>query len=140
MRLTRSQIEALLPHGAPFLFLDTAEVAEPGVAASGTYTVPEEGFWQAAHFPERPILPGVLLTEALAQLCAVAKLSGGEVKGQVALIGVEKMRFVKPVEPGDTLDLRARLTKERRGLCWFEVSGAVAGAIVGRGTLMASAI
>ena len=115
MELDANQIQEMIPHRPPFLLVDKITDFEPGVWAKGIKCVTmDEPFFQG-HFPGRPVMPGVLILEALAQTGAVAALSLPENKGKVALFGgVKNCRFKRQVVPGDVLELSCELV-ERRG-------------------------
>ena len=102
----------ILPHRAPFLLVDRIEELEPGKKAVGIKAVTyNEPFFQG-HFPQEPVMPGVLICEALAQVGAVALLSCEEYKGKIALFGgIQKARFRQKVVPGDVLTLKTELVK-----------------------------
>lgn len=123
---------ATLPHRQPFLLVDRVEELEPGQRAVATKAVTfNEGYFEG-HFPGRPIMPGVLQVEALAQTAGVAMLaegSGIEAGGQFFFGGVDKCRFKKPVLPGDCLRLEATLEKasQRWGFAKFSVSASARG-------------
>ena len=112
--LTREQIKEIIPHRDPFLFLDEIVELEPGQRAVAIKEVrPEEPHFQG-HFPGQPIMPGVLIVEALAQAGAVAALSLPENQGKLVLFaGIDGVRFKRPVTPGDTLRLEVEMTKMR---------------------------
>ncbi|CAN5137040.1 3-hydroxyacyl-ACP dehydratase FabZ [soil metagenome] len=98
--------ESLLPHRAPFLFVDEITSLDPGVSASGRWHLTGEEAFFAGHFPGRPTLPGVLMLEAIAQLGAVALLADARFAGKLPLFGgVDRARFRRQVSPGDILDL-----------------------------------
>jgi len=108
------QIMEILPHRPPFLLIDRVEdvVAGESAIAYKNVTMNEPHF--VGHFPGEPVMPGVLIIEALAQTGAVAILSMEEFKGKIAYFaGVDKLRFRKKVTPGDTLKLEVRIIKRK---------------------------
>jgi len=112
--LDRDAIKAIIPHREPFLLVDRIDSFEPGVSAAGELDVTEDMFWVPGHFPGYPVMPGVLIVEACAQVGAVALLSLPENVGRIALFaGVDKVRFKRQVRPGDTLRLSCEITKRR---------------------------
>ncbi|MEE1032865.1 MAG: 3-hydroxyacyl-ACP dehydratase FabZ [Ruminococcus sp.] len=110
--LNTKQIMEILPHRAPFLLVDRIDELEPGKRAVGVKAVTyNEPFFQG-HFPQEPVMPGVLICEALAQVGAVALLSEEQYKGKIALFGgINKARFRQKVVPGDVLRLETELIK-----------------------------
>jgi len=108
------QIKELLPHRYPFLLVDRVTYVEPGVKAIGFKNLTaNEPFFQG-HFPEKPIMPGVLMIEALAQLGCLAILSKPEYKGILGVLtGVDAFKFRTMVVPGDKLELEVELLKMR---------------------------
>ncbi len=100
----------VLPHRAPFLFVDEITSVVPGVSASGTWHLTGDEWFFSGHFPERPTLPGVLMCEAIAQMGAIAVLVGGQHAGKSPLFGgLDGARFRRQVQPGDTLELVVQL-------------------------------
>lgn len=112
--LTSSQIQEILPHRYPFLLVDVVDEVEPGVRAAGRKNVSvNEPFFQG-HFPGYPVMPGVLIVEALAQVGAVAILSLEENRDKLALFaGIDGFRFKRQVVPGDVLHLEVEVAKTR---------------------------
>ncbi|MCR4902342.1 MAG: 3-hydroxyacyl-ACP dehydratase FabZ [Butyrivibrio sp.] len=111
--LSATEIAQILPHRYPFALVDRIEDYEPGKWAIGRKCVSMNENFFCGHFPGFPVMPGVLILEALAQTGAVAALSLPENKGKIALFaGVDKCRFKKQVVPGDVLELRCELIKQ----------------------------
>lgn len=112
--LTTKEIKETIPHRYPFLLLDRVEEIVEGVSAKGYKNVSiNEPFFQG-HYPDYPVMPGVLILEAMAQLGGVAMLQKDEYKGKIPLFaGVDKVRWKKQVIPGDRLDLYIEIVKIR---------------------------
>ena len=110
-----NDIMAVLPHRPPFLLIDRIEELEPGqkIVALKNVTMNEPFF--TGHFPGHPVMPGVLIIEAMAQAGAYAVLSQEEFKGKIAFLGgVDKAKFRRQVVPGDTLRLEVEIIKLKR--------------------------
>ena len=104
----------ILPHRHPFLLIDTIEELEPGVRAVGRKNVTFNEPYFAGHFPGNPVMPGVLIMEALAQTGAVAILSLPEHRGKTAYFaGIDKAKFKQMVRPGDTLELETTIIRNK---------------------------
>ena len=112
--LNTKQIMEIIPHRQPFLLLDTIEELEPGVRAVGKKCVSYNEPYFAGHFPKEPVMPGVLIIEAMAQAGAVAILSEPENKGKTAYFaGISQARFKQKVIPGDVLTLELEIIKPK---------------------------
>ncbi|MDD3414671.1 MAG: 3-hydroxyacyl-ACP dehydratase FabZ [Lachnospiraceae bacterium] len=112
--LSTKQIMEILPHRQPFMLVDTIEELEPGVRALGKKCVSYNEPFFAGHFPQEPVMPGVLILEALAQTGAVAILSMEENKGKIGyLAGVQSAKFKQKVFPGDVLYLETTIIKKK---------------------------
>lgn len=132
----REQIEAILPHREPFLLLDEVLELEPGSHVVARKMVREDEWYLAGHFPGRPVMPGVLIVEAMAQAGAVAVLSEEENRGRLALFaGIDDVRFKRIVEPGDELELRCDLERVRGPIGKGKATAHVGGQLAARGTL-----
>lgn len=112
--LDNGQIEAILPQRYPFLMIDRVTDHEPGSWAMGHKCVSANESFFAGHFPQRKLMPGTLIIEALAQMGAIAILTAPEDKGKLALFsGIRQARFLKSVVPGDVLELACRITRRK---------------------------
>ena len=134
--LGRAEIEAILPHREPFLLIDEVVELELGVSAVARKTVRADEWYLAGHFPGRPIMPGVLIVEAMAQTGAVAVLSEEENRGRLALFaGIDDVRFKRLVQPGDELELTCVLERIRGPIGKGRATAHVDGELAARGTL-----
>ncbi len=131
MRLGIKEIEEIIPHRHPFLLIDYIEDYEPGVSAVGYKCVRfREEFFQG-HFPEEPVMPGVLTIEALAQVGAVAILSLPENQGKIAYFGgINKCKFKGKVLPGDKLRLETKIIGQKGPVGVGEAVASVDGKVV----------
>ena len=134
--LSRADIEAILPHREPFLLLDEVLELEPGSRVVARKDVRPGEWYLAGHFPGNPIMPGVLMVEALAQTGAVAVLSQEENRGKLALFaGIDDVRFKRIVRPGDELRLECDLEAVRGPVGRGRARATVDGELAVRGTL-----
>lgn len=112
--LNKEEIKKIIPQREPFLMIDEVEEFIPGESCIAYKNVSEKEYYFKGHFPGNPIMPGVLIIEALAQTGAVAILSMEENKGKNALFGgVDKLRFKIQVKPGDRLKLEVKIIKRK---------------------------
>lgn len=132
-----NEIKKIIPHRYPFLLIDAVNELEPGKRAVGIKNVTvNEPFFQG-HFPDRPIMPGVLIVEALAQVGAVAVLSMPENDGKLALFtGIDNFRFRRQVVPGDTLRLEIEMIKMKGPVGRARAVATVDGCIAAEGTII----
>ena len=114
MTLDSNQIQQVLPHRFPFQLVDRITACQPGQWAEGRKCVSVNEPFFCGHFPQKHVMPGVLILEALAQVGAVAVLSMEENRGKIVLFGgVRRARFKRQVTPGDVLELRCELTARK---------------------------
>src|SRR5436189_4952530 len=134
--LGREEIEQILPHREPFLLIDEIVELEPGERVVARKTVRPDEWYLAGHFPGRPVMPGVLIVEAMAQAGAVAVLSKEENRGRLALFaGIADVRFKQIVEPGDELTLTCELEAVRGPVGRGKAVARVGDVLAVRGTL-----
>jgi len=112
MKMDIEQIKEIIPHRDPFLLIDEIEEIEVGQRAVALKHIKADDFWFKGHFPDYPVVPGVLMLEMLAQTGAVAMLAMPENKGKIGFFGgVKEAKFRRQVVPGDTLRLEVEIIK-----------------------------
>ncbi len=132
----REQIKQILPHRDPFLLIDEVIELEPGKRVVARRAVRAEDPWFAGHFPGRPVMPGVLIVEAMAQTGAIAVLFEEANRGKIAFFaGIDDCRFKRVVEPGDVLTLTCEIAELRGPIGRGKATAYVGDALAARGTL-----
>ena len=134
--LDKEEIKKIIPQRDPFLMIDEVEQFVPGESCTAYKNVNEDEYYFKGHFPGNPIMPGVLMVEALAQTGAVAILSMKENKGRNALFGgINNLKFKKQVVPGDRLKLEVKIIKRKGPIGIGEAIATVNGKIAVKGEL-----
>ena len=128
--LTTKEIMDIIPHRHPFLLVDTIVELVPGVRAAGKKCGTYDEYYFRGHFPQEPVMPGVLIVEALAQVGAVAVLMQEENKGKLGYFGgIKNCKFRRKVVPGDKLKLEARIIRQKGPLVIGEAVASVNGEV-----------
>jgi 3-hydroxyacyl-[acyl-carrier-protein] dehydratase len=135
------KIRSLLPHRYPFLLVDRVLEVDPGkrLLAIKNVTINEPFF--EGHFPAKPVMPGVLLIEAMAQATGLLAMESADVPKEAIyyLVGVDKVRFKRPVVPGDQLHFEVEVLKRRREIWVFNAEAKVDGKMVASAEIMCTA-
>jgi len=134
------EIMNILPHAYPFLLVDRIIEIEPGKRAVGIKNVTYNEPFFPGHFPGRPIMPGVLIVEAMAQTAGILVSNSSpqeQYKKPVYFLGIDNVRFRKPVVPGDQLHLEVEITKHRQSIWGFKGKALVDGKLVAEADLLA---
>lgn len=140
--LTNNDIRKIIPHRYPFLLVDKIIEIDPGKRAVGIKNVTaNEPFFQG-HFPEYPIMPGVLIVEALAQTAGIAvnaeaaQAGGGSGEAKLGVLAsIDEMKFKWQVTPGDTLQLEAEILSSKMGIVKAKVKATVDGKVAAEGEI-----
>jgi 3-hydroxyacyl-[acyl-carrier-protein] dehydratase len=136
--LDRKGIEALIPHRDPFLLIDRVVELDPGVRCVAEHDFTGEEWYLKGHFPGEPIVPGVMLTESMAQAATVGAMALPDYRDGIGLFaGIEEMRFKRIVRPGDTGRFTAVFEKMRRGFARVHVTAHVGDELAAEGTILA---
>jgi len=134
------EIMSILPHAYPFLLVDRIVEIEPGKRIVGIKNVTYNEPFFPGHFPGRPIMPGVLIIEAMAQAAGVLAFKSIPKENQekpIFFLGMDHIRFRKPVQPGDQLRLEMAITRQRHSIWAFKGKAFVDGKVVAEGDLLA---
>jgi 3-hydroxyacyl-[acyl-carrier-protein] dehydratase len=134
------EIMKILPHAYPFLLVDRILEMEPGKRVVGIKNVTCNEPFFPGHFPGRPIMPGVLIVESMAQTAGVlvfTSLPEEDRKKPVYFLGIDNVRFRKPVTPGDQLRLELEITRHRQSIWGFKGKALVDGKLVAEADLLA---
>jgi 3-hydroxyacyl-[acyl-carrier-protein] dehydratase len=142
-QLTAAELAGILPHRFPFTVLDAVEEIEPGVRATGVMLPSRSSWFFMGHFPDQPVLPGVLIIEAMAQLSGVViwtgvvdgVLPGARAEQPVSLVSVKRICFRKVISPGTPVRLDAELAGHYAGISEFRVTARVGGCVAADGAL-----
>lgn len=122
----REVIEGILPHRDPFVWVSRIVAIEPGAFIEGELDVPADLDIFRGHFPDHPVLPGVIIMEALAQAASFSILVARDAEGALGFFaGIDNAKFRNQVRPGDTVTLEATIVKSSRRLCVAEVKASV---------------
>jgi 3-hydroxyacyl-[acyl-carrier-protein] dehydratase len=135
MMMNRDEIQTFLPHRAPMLLLDGAEQGKPG-EASGSYLVRGDEFFMQGHFPDFPVVPGVILCEMIAQSAGVLVMDALRAGLLPLFTGIEKVRFRRMVRPGERVQTHCRLLRASGGLLKVAGEARVAGELCAEGVFL----
>lgn len=131
----RDVVESILPHRDPFIWVSRVVSCEPGTTIVAELDVVPELDLFCGHFPTHPVLPGVILMEALAQAACICILMGRDQAGTIGfLTGIDKAKFRRQVLPGDKVTLKATIVKSSSRMCVAEVEASVDGALCASAT------
>lgn len=134
--MNREEIKKIIPHREPFIFIDEASIIVPGEKAVGRFEAKKEYSFFEGHFPGNPVLPGVIMVEASAQLGACLLLSLEENRGKTAYFaGIEEFKFKRIVRPGEVLEIEVELISRRGKFGKGKVRGRVGNDLAFEGVL-----
>ncbi len=137
------RILSILPHRYPFVLVDRVTDVTPFKSITGHKCVSMNEPWFLGHFPQRPIMPGVLILEALAQIGGLLAYASEPFDAQSSLmyfLGIDKAKFRRPVIPGDRLDLVVKVMQHRTNVWKFHGEALVDGTVCAQGELLASVV
>ena len=140
MNLNKSQIIDLLPHREPMLLIDELRDIKKLHSATAIMNVKKDGFYVQGHFPGNPVMPGVLILEALAQASGLLVFKTPSLcppnESLYLFVGIDKARFKKPVVPGDQIELKVEMSRSRQGFAVFDAVATVDGEVAATAELM----
>ena len=138
--LNAEQIQQLLPHRGDMLLVERVVEWEKDQRIVAELSITEKAFWVAGHFPEEPLMPGVLIAESIAQSAALLVLMGapGSAGSSMYLVGLDRYRVRRPVVPGETLRLEVELVRKRKRFCSFDGTAWVGEELVAEGHWLAA--
>lgn len=140
-RLNLFDIQARIKQRPPFQMIERVEELVPNESARGIKNVSVNEPYFAGHFPDLPIMPGVLMIESAAQLCSLVIESDGTDAEQIyVLLKVDGFKFLRPVIPGDTLEITVQKTRQAGGLISFDARVTVAGELRAKGNMTFTAV
>lgn len=138
MQFNINEVIKLLPHSYPFLLIDRVIECEPYRSTKAIKNVTFNEYYFSGHFPGHPVMPGVLIIEAMAQTSAVCVLDQEDKKNKVVyFMSIENAKFRKPVVPGDTLILHSQVINHRQSTCKFSCGAYVEDNLVAEATILA---
>ena len=140
--LDRAAIEAIIPHRDPFLLVDEITELVPGELAAGRYHVTDEAWYLRGHFPGRPIMPGVLILEAMAQVGGILLLHDFEDRHKklIYFTGIDHAKFRRPVVPGDQLRMEVEILKLRSWTCKLRATATVEGQLAAEAEILSAMV
>lgn len=138
MQLSNEEIKKIIPHRYPFLLVDKiTDIDHENQTVTGIKCVSANEMQFLGHFPQQSVMPGVLIVEAMAQTGAVLLLMDKQNEGKLPLFaGINKMRFSKPVVPGDVLEMQVHFKRKLGGICFADCQAMVDGQVVAKGEIL----
>ena len=140
MIINLEEIKELIPHRDPFLFVDKCAILDPGKKGSSERYFSEDEYFFKGHFPNNPIVPGVIIVEAMAQASGILGFKTMDKKPEDGsiyyFVGADDLRFKRPAVPGDKLILNSKVLTNKKGIWKFECSATVENDLVAKATIL----